>query len=228
MKRICVMFSLITFLLACSEDGNDDKSDLLGWWKLTATDSYLRISADGKISVFDCSVNDGYREVHSVQGVIENGTLTIQDNEPVVWNTKGEMLLDLDTQEAIAERANDLPSICTGNAIDIVSFSPETASVGISTQFSISFDYRLSTTSAAVILFGITSADDGTFSPAKTQYEVLQAETGSGELVADITLVPLAENAPYSIDIVMFSGKIDDGSFEWLASDRKTLNVTAE
>jgi len=195
---------LCAILLGCgaSDDTSNKTTNVSyeGFWYNVSNDAYLEIM--NNTALFrDCSVNNGYRVSESNELV--GDTILTESTTYNLLRIDNNLTLSVEGFGKVSkfELQPSLPSVCTGDAIEITFSSPTSATAGIVTSFMVNFDYRLSSKTKGIVHLGFNT---DTNNPRDTvlsnsTFLISQAETGSGSLSADIK--PVYYNMPDSFKI---------------------------
>ncbi len=212
-------------LFGCSDSDDTTSVSYEGNWYNTSADSYLEITNSNTALFRECSVNNGYQVVGS--GELEGDSIPSGSFTYKLLRAGNKLTLSAEGLGDIAELIlqSSIPSVCTGDAIEITFGSPTSATEGILTTFTVNFDYRLISRDSAIVYFGFNTSNSSNFTLTDNTFEITQAESGSGSLTADI--MPVFYDSPDSFSIyVNISENPHPDVWAPLSSDNMAITVT--
>jgi len=135
MYKLCVVSLLVFTLIGC---GSEDKSSEI--WYIEDGDIYMEFLSNGSVTLYECTVHDGYRANIDVN-------LTHNENQLFIGSTiyridKSEESIEFYEENQLAVRgvlAYELPSTCQNDAIEIT----EVVYTSNDDETIVYFDYRL-------------------------------------------------------------------------------------
>ncbi len=206
--------------------GGGDSSDTSyeGYWRSLVTDHYLEIASDNTVTYRACAVNDGYRATHS--GTITGDNLVFDSVNYQLTLADNSLTISDDANGVLSEyvRASSLPSVCTGDAIELTFISPTITTEGVVTTYMVNFDYRLASTNSGIVYLGFNTFNVTDATLTSSTLEINNAETGSGSLSADVT--PVYYDLPDSFFLyINLSENPHPVPWTPLASDLMTVTV---
>ncbi len=186
-------------LFSCGDSGDSTNTPYEGNWYDASSDSYLEITSDGTVFTRKCTINDGYSATESHK-ITDNDTLFFNSYSYELSRTGDKLTLsgEIAGNNHIIELVlkSSIPSACINDTIEITSVSPASVVEGISTEFTVSFDYRLTSKDAGIVYLGFNTSDPDGFILTDNTFEITQAELGSGSLTA--TEIPVFYDSPDS------------------------------
>jgi hypothetical protein len=173
--------TLAFYIHACSGGGsssNEKKLQVESWYNST-NDRYLILKSDNTAEVRECSVNEGYRLVN--EGYIEGNEITFDDETHDF--TISDSMLTVNGVDYVLK--DSMPEVCANDAIDVVSFHPESAIAGSETTFEVDYEYRLVSGDEAIVRLGFNDLTNDQISTIETA--TVYAGNGSGTISATAT-----------------------------------------
>jgi len=223
---------LISVLISgCGSSSDNSLNESSEVWFFPDTNDYFEIKKSGVVSLYECSLHDGYVVDDALSGVVNNGELELffegGDSTIFYIESNGEVnSLVIDEFNISFDIVNEIPNSCDDDAIEITYFSPEDAIEGVETEFVVNFDYRLSSSESAIIEIGFTKDEVGTFTLTNSELEVLEPGTSSGSLTVSVFPSLIQNSQPYRLHIIMYEPVEPGESFSPTAEDSEIINVS--
>lgn len=237
------MVALTSLLMAgCGSDGESDSSnqDFTGYWYNAKGDSYIDIRSNGDMYGYKCTLNEGYQSDGSVTGKISGNQVTFtndaSDGTAQVTATRNGDTLTFNltqtkdgktfTAATSGTKTDQIPTICTGDAIEVTYASPTTATAGQETQFVVSFDYRLTSTAKATIQLAYPVDSDLEYLwPRNAILHLDKKGMGSGSFTATVTPEKLSNNKPYRLLLEMSQDLDNDDDTDKFDTDEVEVTI---
>jgi hypothetical protein len=236
LNKLYPAFAAILLLSGCGGGGGSDApgSSLAGSWYSEAEDLYLVIPAEGSSAAMLACSSTGYKPVPNATYALDGDTLVatspfsetpvtirLQRNGNTLSASDGESTLELALRLAV-------PPTCSGDYVEILSLTPDTAVTGSQTQFTFNLSYRLASQSSAQIHVG------GYFNPIEiddngVQRDALVVQQGSASVTMTGTFTTAADPAPGTFWVAVSMSDIPlplDGGPP-LASEIRLVPLTA-
>ena len=221
-----LIFILCSLLFsACGGGGNNDTGSFQGYWKHEVVDLYLEIRNDNSVGIRACSLNDGYVETDS--GTIVDDELTIGSEVYNLALSSGSLIMSNNSigVEIIFSREASIPGECTGDAIEITSVTPSSASEGVLATFTVNFDYRLASVENAIVDVGFNNMDPNIVRLTDNTWEINSTGLGSGWFVVEVTPVYYQEPDNFLVSVFLSENPHPTKWFP-LSSSKSKIAVT--
>ncbi len=240
MKNLLSLASLLLVLGGCNIDFNlqinpsdiVDEADYTGYWYAESQnalqDAYLELQEDGVASLRLCTVNDGYKPRYGVSMSYSGNQLVSKRNGEIA--DQSTLSVDGDTLTSVNDARTDtytksqvIPDVCENDAVEMTLVTPNSAIEGVETEFSVDFNYRLSSSSTAKLWLAYTIGDSSFHSDNAKYFDVTAMETSSGSLIITTTPKIFESGAPFQLALFMGT---EDGVWA-TAMDVATITVPA-
>lgn len=239
MKRKCngIIIGFLLSVLGCENIVSKEEAQKAFYGKWYSEDSgyYIDILPDCNLIFYQCTLHDGIQINESIAGHLSGIKLTISDDASVKeYRIEG---YAHSSQKSTAEnmvlndgthliRVDSIPKECENDVIEIIDVLPDEVISGDSTDFTVFFEYRLTSVNKAIIEVGLTSSEEGSFLISKEINRAVDS-TKFAKDTLQVTAIPkLFENGTkcylsiFLRPIVRYEGYIP------YSFDRFELNVT--
>ncbi len=218
----------VTALAGCGSGDGEKTDNVALTFYVSDGDRYLQITDDGYANFLKCTVNDGYVVDELITGVYADDllTLTIFEDEYPYSLTEADGIYTLvgDEETIVLDSVAEVPVTCVNDALEITSFTPEYAEVGVETEFLVNFDYRLASLESAVISAGFTLFPIGGFIPLNATLEISKQGISSGSFV--VSTVPKYFNeGDFKLHLAMHQPPVD-GDIDIVIEDSVIIDVS--
>ena len=198
----------------------------VGNWYQASSDFYLEAKTDNTAVVRACSAT-GYNKV-VLTGTIQGDSLTFSSTTfnlpPTTFNLlrNGDTLtvVDPDGLKTELTLGGAIPTVCPNDFIDITSVSPTTAPPNVSTSFTVTFVYQLTTKDKGIIRLGFIS---GLYTPTPSTLTVTRG-AGSGSLTESATPVVHPSPGGFAAFVILSENPLPDPP-SVLSSDVKPIGI---
>lgn len=226
-----ILLMSVTLFFGCGGSSNSSPiNESAEIWYFPDFNFYFSISRQGEVSVYRCSLYDGFVEDTTVSGWREGNQLEIfygdeMSQQYLVEGGENQSLLYVDHDISVSfESALEIPTLCNDNAIEISFYSPEEVVEGVETEFVVNFDYRL-VNEDGLVEVGFTAYADGTYTILQqASFEINTAGMGSGSLVVNHIPISLEGSTPYYLHLNM-SPLAQSGPYSPYATDHKLITI---
>ena len=228
MKIVCYLCLLSLITVGCGNGQSVKISEYAGIWYDIEYDRYIEVFSNGDYVLYRCTVNDGYVTNGEILGNFNGDELTVYhtsgDETLSVERVENGIIIIEDGYTFLHEKAEKIPETCSGDAVDITYHSPESAKVGELTTFIVDFDYRLTSSSHAMISIFFTSSQYGSIT-SKKRIEVFPTELESDTLTDDTIPLIFENGEPFELYVIM--SDLEDGEWKYkrLSTDSVIINV---
>lgn len=228
---VLLSFTLMTGCGSDSSSGDTD-SKYKGIWSMTDNSNFIKVSSQGEITIYTCNFTEGYQTDGKVVGSITDNTMT-NSTDPTLSATitpsadLTEFSYQLKGTKFTLRKVEQLPEVCTSDGIKITQITPDTATEGEKTTFSVSFTYQLESSPAAVIITGFTIKDANSFVQTDDQFEINSKGLRTGNMTVTGTPLIFADKKPFQLHLVMQKAE-DQGksTIVSIAGAEATIKVT--
>lgn len=225
-------FAFLFLVSACGGGGSSNPPEtpeppFAGNWYNATIDRYLSIRADNTATHLECS-SQGYRKIpEGSVGTLEDTQLTFGTRTYLLQRDGDSLTMTgPDQNTVVLARHATVPSVCTGNYIEITAVTPDAAAEGSTTSFKVDFTYQLSSNSQGVIDIGFnTIATSNSYFMQAADFKVTRGQ-GTGTLTASI--VPIVRDTGNAFSA--YAALSDDphpSTWSPLSSDSRAISVTS-
>ncbi|WP_440905284.1 hypothetical protein ACMZOO_02775 [Catenovulum sp. SX2] len=225
----------ILFVVSCGNSTNQEDNEFAGYWYSAFADVYLDINRKGHVRLRECSLYEGYSVNESASGQIINDNLKFGEKgfeQDFIVSFDGTSLQiasvsDVENGEpTLFTKQTSIPEKCENDVVEITYYSPKQVQENDLIEFTVDFEYRLSSAPNAIIEAGFTSSDSGSFVLTNEEFEVSSSGIGSGFFTPTTTATAYGSNKTFSLHLIMYVPPTGTAiSFSPIASDKVDIRV---